>query len=269
MATYAVGDIQGCHRTLLELLDHVGFDAGRDRLWLTGDLVNRGPRSLETLRWARGLGERHVAVLGNHDLHLLAVAAGIRAARENDTLQAVLDAPDRDGLLDWLAARPFFHREGGFAIVHAGVHPAWSSEDVERLAREAHHALTGDRTGMLVRHFRNRGNDTWVPGMEPRDELQVAVNAFTRLRVVDAGGRMHLDHKQGPERAPRGSRPWFEAYAGNDPYARILFGHWSVLGLKITPHAVGLDTGCVWGGDLTAYRLEDGSVFSVPCADRP
>lgn len=238
MATYAIGDVQGCDRTLGRLLTRVDFDPARDRLWFVGDLVNRGPDSLAVLRRLRALGDRAVAVLGNHDLHLLARADG-RRGRRLDTLEAVLAAPDAAELVAWLRARPLLHREGPHLMVHAGLHPSWSLRTAERHARALEARI---RAGDLC----------------AGDE---AISVFTRLRFVDAAGVPDYGHKCGPEEAPAGLRPWFEVRPPA-PDVTVVFGHWAALGLAIAPGIIGLDTGCVWGDRLTAVRLEDHAVFS-------
>jgi len=244
VATYAVGDIQGCAHTFERLLERVAFDPHADRLWCVGDLVNRGPDSLTVLRRLRGLGDRVVAVLGNHDLHLLRVAAGGRSKRR-DTLESVLCAPDRDVLLGWLRRRPVLHQEGGFLMVHAGLLPSWSVHEAVEAARCVEARLgTGDPLSVAE---------------------EEALAALTRLRFVDEQGRPDYGPKMGPEEAPPGLRPWFEARLSGEE--TVVFGHWSTLGLYLAPGYAGLDTGCVWGGALTAYRLEDGAVFMEPGAN--
>lgn len=244
MATYAIGDIQGCHATLLSLLQKIRFDPRGDRLWLCGDLVNRGPSSLEVLRWARGLGDRVVAVLGNHDLHLLARWRGVVGAKPRDTLDEVLAAPDRDVLCEWLRERPLLYREGDLVLVHAGLLPSWTVEDAERLARGAEAELRGDGIVSLL----SRG---------PRDPV---VGPLTRIRTVRADGSL-CDHAGPPAEAPPGCVPWFDVPSRRSRDATIIFGHWSALGLYVAPGLYGLDTGCVWGRTLTALRLDDRVIF--------
>jgi bis(5'-nucleosyl)-tetraphosphatase (symmetrical) len=246
MATYAIGDIQGCYATLQGLLARIGFDAARDRLWLVGDLVNRGPRSLDVLRWARALDGRIVAVLGNHDLHLLGRAAGVRPRRDFDTFDDILQAPDRDPLLEWLAARPLLYREGDRVLVHAGLLPAWTVDDAEARARAAEAALRTGGPAALA----------GSPDMA----------ALTRVRLVDGAGEPVPDYSGPLDGAPPGTMPWFAHPARRSRGSRIVFGHWAALGLVLDDDAVGLDTGCVWGRCLTAMRLEDGAVFSEPTA---
>jgi len=252
MATYAIGDVQGCMSTLERLLGLIGYRRGRDTLWLAGDLVNRGPRSLDVLRWASDEGV--VTVLGNHDLHLLARAAGVAERKKRDTLEDVLAAPDREPLLDWLRGRPLVHRAGGWFMVHAGLLPAWSLDDAERLAREAEAVLRGPEGKRLLGE-RDR-----------RERVKLAVTAMTRLRVCAPDGRMEIDFGGAPGDAPKGTRPWFELRRPDRE--TILFGHWSALGFKRGPGYVALDSGVVWGRALTAVRLDDGAVFHQPAVER-
>lgn len=242
MATYVIGDVQGCFITLERLLARIEFDPSRDRLWFVGDIVNRGPSSLEVLRFVRDLGERAIVVLGNHDLHLIARSRGTRAKKRRDTFDDVLGAPDRDGLIEWLTGLPLLYREGANVMVHAGLLPAWSLEHAEALARKIRKKLRDDRLS---------------------EKLRVAVDAFTRLRTCTESGEMCLDFAGPPEQAPAGCRPWFELAKIPDKVT-IFFGHWASLGLHLGTHAVGLDTGCVWGGSLTAMRIEDRQLFQEP-----
>ena len=273
MATYAIGDVHGCAVTLERLLRRIGYRRGSDRLWLVGDLVNRGPGSLAVLRWAAEQGEGLVAVLGNHDLHLLARAAGLAKARRRDTLEAVLEAPDRDDLLAWLRARPLVHREGGWLLVHAGVLPEWTPSRVGNLAREVEGELQGDLAGRAGRARRLLSTLREPPLVPWRDDLpgnirrRLALAAFTRLRTMDARGRLCDAFSGPPAQAPAGCRPWFEAPGRASLQESILFGHWAALGLHLTDGLAGLDTGCVWGGALTALRLDDRRVFQEPAAE--
>lgn len=264
MATYVIGDVQGCFEPLQRLLDRMRFDPAADRLWLVGDLVNRGPRSLDVLRWARALGPAVTAVLGNHELHLLACAAGIRRLKGKDTLSDVLDAPDRDALVDWVAGWPFLHREGRYVLVHGGLHPAWTAEEAEALAAEAAAALRHDRHGFLATIQQPPQPPAWSPTLSGPERLRVIATALTGLRTCRRDGRMCVEFKGPPSEAPRGCQPWFEIEGRRSLDVVVHFGHWAALGLVETPTAIGLDTGCVWGQALTARRLEDGRVFQVP-----
>lgn len=235
------------------------------RLWLVGDLVNRGPQSLETLRWAMANEDRVLTVLGNHDLHLLAVAAGIRRAHHDDTLDAILAAPDRTRLIDWLRTRPLAHLENGTLLVHAGVLPQWSAQRAVELAREVETALSGpDWIGFLRLMY---GNEParWDDGLEGPDRLRVIVNALTRLRFCTEDGVMDFNVKEGADHAPPGLIPWFDVPNRASARTTIVFGHWSTLGLVNKPRVLALDTGCVWGGRLTGVRLRDRAVYQVGC----
>ncbi|GAC1628181.1 MAG: symmetrical bis(5'-nucleosyl)-tetraphosphatase [Nevskia sp.] len=269
MSTYAVGDVQGCLEALQRLLDRLAFDPARDRLWLSGDLVNRGPDSLGTLRFVRSLGAAAVTVLGNHDLHLLAVAHGGKPGRR-DTLTEVLAAPDRDELLDWLRARPLLHRspDGRWQMLHAGLPPQWSIDDAEAHAREAEAALRGDDHGELLRRMYGDQPDQWDSALRGIPRLRFIINSFTRLRYCSLDGRIDPDSKGMPGSQPRGLVPWFAVPGRRSADQNILFGHWSTLGRVHWPeHRVwGLDTGCVWGAQLSALCLETGQVQAVDCA---
>jgi len=256
MATYVVGDIHGCFKTLERLLLTLPFESGRDRLWLTGDLVNRGPSSLEVLRWAwsasRSLGDRFVTVLGNHDLHLLSTADGHGRAHHRAAFEPVLNAPDRDTLIRWLARRPLLHREGSIVLVHAGLFPEWSLEEAAARARAVEEILADDlqRAALL--------ESTEMSLQMTRD-----LYGFTSLRVLDATGEPR-DFTGPPESAPAGCVPWFETRDRQSLEATLVTGHWAALGLRVTDNFLALDTGCVYGGSLTAVRLEDHEIFSVP-----
>ena len=261
MATYAIGDVQGCFDELQALAAQLRFDPARDRLWFVGDLVNRGPKSLEVLRYVRALGDAAVSVLGNHDFHLLCLAEAFARKRLDDTLDEVLAAPDVMELLSWLRARPLMHAVPGMAMVHAGLLPQWSMDKALALAREVEAALRGPEHREFLRHLYGAEPRAWRDDLAGWDRLRVIVNAMARMRFCTAQGEMDMKVK-GTE-APAGFRPWFELRpAGERP---IVCGHWSALGLKLTERLAALDTGCVWGGSLTALRLEDRALFQVPC----
>ena len=269
MATYAIGDIQGCFAALQQLLEHLGFQRQNDRLWLVGDLVNRGPDSLAVLRWAWGMGDRVTAVLGNHDLHLLAVAAGHARLHRNDTLQAVLDAPDRLLLLDWLRTRPLLHAEGAHVLVHAGLLPQWSISDAQRLAAEVAVELAGPRHDRFLAQLYGNQPDFWHEGLTGPDRLRVIVNAMTRMRFCSAEGVMEFATKGTVNAPPPGYLPWFDVPGRRSRETTVVCGHWSALGLRVRPDLCALDSGCLWAGQLTALRLEDRQLFQVPCAGLP
>ncbi len=267
MATYAIGDVQGCFLTLRRLLEACSFDPERDRIWLVGDLVNRGPRSLEVLRWARGLGDRLVAVLGNHDLHLLGRALGSRGAREDDTLGPVLAAPDAGELIAWLRTRPLLYREGSHLLVHAGLQPAWNVEAAESLALELGATLAGSRAAELLLSLRHRGAPAWGTDLPPAERLAIALQTFVLMRTCGPDGRLCHGFSGPPEAAPAGCKPWFDHEPWRQSEIAVVCGHWARLGLRIRGNLLALDTGCVWGGCLTAVRLEDRVVYQVGLAD--
>lgn len=251
----AVGDLQGCACAFDRLAAAVAAKADT-QWWFCGDLVNRGPDSLGALRRLRALGDRAVTVLGNHDLHLLAVACGARARGASDTLDAILAAPDRDELLDWLRQRPLAHFAHGHLLVHAGVLPGWTVEGTLALAGEIETSLRGPGwREFLVRLFEGRSPRRWDDGLAGPERWRVITNALTRLRFCSAEGVMELKSTAGPDQGPSGYLPWFEAPGRRSAGTPIVFGHWAALGLKQAPDLIGLDTGCVWGGRLTAVSL--------------
>ena len=263
MAIYAIGDIQGCYSVLRRLLERVAFDPATDRLWAVGDLVNRGPESVQTLRFLRGLGDAATVVLGNHDLYLLMVAAGHKRLDDDDTLLDVLQAPDRDDLLSWLADRPLMHVEGDFALLHAGLLPGWTIDQALALAKEVSVALTGTQATEFLLHLGGNRPDRWDESLSGWDRLRVVVNAMTRMRFCSPDGCMALRAKGPPMQAPAGTMPWFMAPERRNRTHTIVCGHWSALGFYRMPGLIALDSGCVWGGKLTAVRLEDSEVFQV------
>ena len=265
MATYAIGDLQGCFEPLERLLAAIDFEASRDRLWFVGDLVNRGPDSLACLRFVRGLGDAAIAVLGNHDLHLLCVGEGVERSGRRDTLVDVLAAPDRAELLAWLRHRPLFHAADGFALVHAGLLPEWSVERAAGLAAEVEAVLRGpDYRAFLARLYGDQP-DRWSESLAGVDRWRVVVNAMTRLRVCDASGAMALGYKGEPGEASDGWTPWFDMPGRRSRDTTIVCGHWSALGLCLRPDLLSIDSGCVWGRGLTALRLHDRALFQVDC----
>lgn len=261
-ALLVIGDVQGCFDSLHALLAQV---PDGERLLFVGDIVNRGPQSLEALRFVRSLGDRAIALLGNHDLHLLAVAAGIRPLHADDTLQEILSAPDRDELLDWLRARPLAHVESGAVFVHAGVLPQWTVEKTLALAREVEAQLRADDHREFLATMYGNAPARWDDALEGADRLRCVINALTRLRFVAADGTMDFKVKEGAAAAPPGLLPWFEHPQRATRGTPVVFGHWSTLGWLDRPDAVCLDTGCVWGGRLTALRWPDRQRFQVDC----
>ncbi len=266
MATYVIGDIQGCFEALEKLLERIDFDADRDRLWFVGDLVNRGPDSLATVRFVRALGDAAVTVLGNHDLHLLTVAAGFARLHRGDTVSDILEAPDRTALLDWLRTRRLMHVEAGWAMVHAGLLPQWSIEQALELAGEVERALSGADHLELLRHMYGNEPDTWDERLSGHERLRVIVNAMTRLRLCTPEGRMEFRHKSAPRDLPQGYLPWYAVPGRASAGHPIVFGHWSTLGLHAGDDVVAIDSGCLWGNALSALRLEDRRIFQVSCA---
>ena len=267
MATYAIGDIQGCYDSLLKLLEHCAFDPTHDKLWLVGDLVNRGPKSLETLRLIKSLGPAALTVLGNHDLYLLMIAEGGAKFRgKDDTLQAILDAPDCAELLNWLRHQPLCHTEGEFCLVHAGLLPQWTAERARELAREVEAALQGPDYGQFIRNLWGSEPAGWSDQLTGWPRLRVIVNAMTRMRFCTVDGIMEFKAKGTLAKAPPGHIPWFDLPGRKSADSVLVTGHWSALGLKITLNLLALDSGCLWGGHLTAVRLEDRQVFQVDCS---
>jgi len=263
LSRFAIGDIQGCYEELRALLERVRFSADRDRLWLVGDLVNRGPDSLAVLRFVHALGESAVTVLGNHDLHLLAVAAGKRRERRSDTIAEVLAAKDRDRLLEWLAERPLAHLEAGDLLVHAGVVPQWSAQTTLALAGEIESALRHE-PAQLFEHMYGDQPDRWTPDLEGMERLRFVINVLTRMRVCTREGRINLALKGKP---PGGCSPWLPWFDLDRPLlrgVRVVCGHWSAIGLTLRADVAELDTGCVWGGALTALDLDTGLITAVP-----
>jgi bis(5'-nucleosyl)-tetraphosphatase (symmetrical) len=264
MSVYAVGDVQGCYAPLCNLLDRVGFEPARDQLWFVGDLVNRGPDSLEVLRRVRSFGSAARVVLGNHDLHLLQVADGVRSFKAGDTLQTVLDAPDADELLGWLREQPLLHCDAalGFCMVHAGIPPHWDLEEARLRAREASEWV--QRRGWCDEARGSRARS--ASASQDAQRTREALDYFTRMRFCDAEGRLELKSNGGADKAPRGYLPWFAHPARKTRGVRIVFGHWAALqGEANAPNVYALDTGCVWGRELTLMRLEDGQRMSCAC----
>ena len=267
MSIYAIGDVQGCYDQLRRLVDQLEFDPSRDTLWLVGDLVNRGPQSAETVRFVRSLGERAVTVLGNHDLHLLVVAAGVRKPHRGDTLDGMLHAQDRDELLHWLRGRKMMHAEAGYAMVHAGLLPQWTIEQALVLAREVEEALRAPDSIELFRHLYGNTPTAWNDALTGIERLRVIVNAMTRLRLCDAAGRMEFSHKTEPVNAPAGFMPWFDVPGRASAGTPIICGHWAALGLLLRDDVLGLDSGCVWGRQLSALKLEDRTLYQCDCPE--
>jgi bis(5'-nucleosyl)-tetraphosphatase (symmetrical) len=262
MSTYVIGDVQGCFDELQELLGRIGYHRSNDRLWFVGDLVNRGPKSLEVLRFVRSLAESAIVVLGNHDLHLVAQFEGVERRRKSDTVDDVLTAPDAAELVSWLRTRPMLHVEGRHAMVHAALLPQWSVGQAASLAREVEHALTAPAYREFLANMYGNHPEHWDDSLAGWDRLRAIVNVMTRVRFCTADGRMEL--RASGVQPPEGFAPWFAVRPARDEPA-LVCGHWSALGLRLAERVTLLDSGCVWGGALTALRLEDRWLVQVPC----
>ncbi|MFI4905432.1 MAG: symmetrical bis(5'-nucleosyl)-tetraphosphatase [Steroidobacteraceae bacterium] len=258
MARWAIGDVQGCCDELEQLLARIRFSSDRDRLWFVGDLVNRGPCSLQALRLVRSLGDNAVSVLGNHDLHLLAVALAGEKLRKSDTLSEILAAPDRDGLLEWLLLLPlaYFEPDHSDLLLHAGVLPQWTVAQTLQLAVEVQQALHDDPRALLSTMYGDQP-DRWQATLTGLDRLRFAINVLTRLRFCTADGRVDFKQKGNPDSAPKPWLPWYKVPGRASREQRIVFGHWSALGFYSERGVLAIDTGCVWGGSLTAVNLDD------------
>ncbi|MBX9587401.1 MAG: symmetrical bis(5'-nucleosyl)-tetraphosphatase [Gammaproteobacteria bacterium] len=268
MSHYAIGDLQGCYAALEALLAKINYDSSDDILWFTGDLVNRGPDSLNTLRLVSRF-PRVICVLGNHDLHLLALALATRVYPVQHNLDEILNAPDRDELIHWLRNRPLLHHDSQlkYTMTHAGIPPQWSLSEAQKNAEEVCQILQSDQAGLLLEHMYGNEPDTWSPSLQGWDRLRYIINAFTRMRFCDPSGKLILDVKGPAETQTPHLIPWFQLPNKRDPQDRLIFGHWAALmGKTNQPNLFALDTGCVWGNQLTAMRLEDQKLFSVECA---
>lgn len=265
MATYAIGDIQGCYSELRLLLDKLKFESKTDRLWLVGDLVNRGPKSLQTLRFVKGLGQSATTVLGNHDLTLLAKSAGVKRVKDGDTLSSILKATDRDELLDWLRRRPLMHHDAqiGYTMVHAGLLPQWDLKLATACASEVERVLRGSGYVDFLEHMYGDQPNRWSSELSGWGRRRLITNTFTRLRYCDPKGRMAMEPNGAPGTQPKGLLPWFKVKGRRSANLRIVFGHWSTLGYLREKGLAALDTGCVWGGSLTALRLDKSG--AKPC----
>lgn len=265
MTTYAIGDIQGCYRELRALTDKINFDPALDQLWFVGDLVNRGPGSLETLRFIRSLQHSAVTVLGNHDLHLLAVSEGLRKPKKKDTLNPILEAPDAADLLNWLRHRPIMHydAERNTAMAHAGIYPAWTLAEARNHARELELVLQSPAYHDFLIEMYGNSPDVWSDDLKGNDRLRFITNSFTRMRFVSDAGKLDLIHKSGLDHIPRAMTPWFRAANRRNQQTRIVFGHWAALGFHQENNVIALDTGCVWGGQMSAINLDGPEINPV------
>lgn len=266
MTDYAIGDIQGCYERLRDVLAKVDFSPSRDRLWVAGDLINRGPSSLETLRYIESLGDSAVVVLGNHDLHLLAVALGGHAPKRKDTLHDILDAQDCDRLLQWLRHQNFcvHDQKRNFVMAHAGIPHIWSVEDAVSYAREVEAVIRSDQAEYYFTHMYGNEPERWDPGLSGMDRWRMITNYFTRMRFIAEDGTLELATKESAGNAPEGYAPWFQFPRQDD--VRVIFGHWAALeGNTGSDRFIGLDTGCVWGGVLTMMNLDTGEKIHCDC----
>ena len=269
MAFYAIGDVQGCFDELQALLELINFNPAEDRLWFAGDLVNRGSKSLQTLRFIRGLGNSAVSVLGNHDLHLIAMSLGHTLSDDDHTLDAILAAPDRDELIQWLRQQPLLHHDEtlGFTMIHAGLPPQWDLALAQQCAREVEAVLRSDELPDFIEHMYGNKPRRWSKKLSGWGRLRFIINCFTRLRFCDADGRLKLKYKGPPGSQPPEYLPWFEMPARKSRDMNIVFGHWSTLGPCNLPGVYPLDTACLWGGELTALRIDSTPQwFRLPCA---
>jgi len=266
MTTYVIGDLHGCLNPLKKLLDKIRFDPVNDKLWFAGDLVNRGPKSLQTLRFVKSLGDSAITVLGNHDLHLLAVAYGYRKPSGKDTLKPILKAPDNDELCDWLASQPLLHNDNtlGFTLVHAGIHPQWSLKRAKRLAKQLHLALMEDPDTLFENMYGNTPR-YWSRELTGHKLNRFAINVFTRMRFCHADGAMEFAHNGSPVKAPKNLIPWYAVERKKPLKNRVVFGHWSSHPSMSPDHVMPTDRGCLWGGCLSAYALETQRSIWVSC----
>ena len=271
MAEYAIGDVQGCFSELRLLLQKIDFDPVHDHVYFVGDIVNRGPQSLETLRFIKNLGESAVTVLGNHDLHLLSVAYGASKTKRRDTFGDILGAADREGLLDWLRTRPLLHLTGEFYLIHAGLPPQWDMDTAVNCAQEVETVLRGEAAGEFFQRMYGDSPDRWSDELEGWPRLRFITNCLTRLRYCDRNGVLDMKEKGAPgSQESLDLMPWFKVQGRSSKSAKIIFGHWSTLGYHVEQNCHCLDTGCLWGGKLTAMRLDgDKGVFSVDSINGP
>jgi len=268
MAIYAIGDLQGCYDDFRRLLDKCQFNPDEDTLWLAGDLINRGPNSLETLRYVMSLGDTVISVLGNHDLHMLAVDAGMKTTRDPDLIK-ILDAPDRQQLMHWLRQRPLIHHDStsGYTMVHAGIYPKWDLTQAQAHAAELHAVLRSDRHQDFFEHMYGDQPDCWSEDLAGWDRLRFICNSFSRMRFCSDDGQLYLKAKGPPGTQPENFQPWFSINNRKTRNQKIIFGHWSTLGEISTHNTFALDTACIWGGQLTALQVDSAEprYISVDC----
>ncbi|MBS0357943.1 MAG: symmetrical bis(5'-nucleosyl)-tetraphosphatase [Proteobacteria bacterium] len=267
MSTYAIGDIQGCFNEFQKLLKKIHFDPAHDQLWFAGDLVNRGPQSLEVLRFIQSLPKSTIVILGNHDLHLLAVAYGVIPIREKDTIHPILNAPDCESLCHWLRQQKLMHYDHRLnsILVHAGIAPQWNLEQAQNYAKEIETILQSEQQYLeLLKHMYGNTPTQWQESLTGWERYRLITNYFTRMRICKADGELDLHYNKGLTEIPENYMPWFQCPNRALKNTDILFGHWAALnGETHTPHVIALDTGCVWGNQLTAMRVEDGEKYQV------
>lgn len=269
MATYAIGDIQGCFRELITLLDTIQFDKNNDILWFTGDLVNRGPQSLEVLRFIKSLGDQHVVVLGNHDLHMLAVGLAHAPLKKKDTLTDIFESDDSENIMRWLITKPLLHidEQKKFVMTHAGIAPCWTLQEAAEHAKEVENILQSTTPEIYLDHIYGNQPDLWEDHLQGAARLRCITNYLTRMRYCYADGRLDLQYKGTIQEKPAHLFPWFLMENRKPIKEKIIFGHWAALNGKTSvPNLYALDTGCVWGHALSALRLEDEMRFSVACS---
>ncbi|MDV5059395.1 symmetrical bis(5'-nucleosyl)-tetraphosphatase [Vibrio diabolicus] len=263
MATYIVGDIQGCFDELQRLLEQISFSAKKDQLWLAGDLVARGPKSLETLRFVKSLGKSATVVLGNHDLHLLAVAHGIKKVKDKDKTAPIFTAPDKEDLLAWLAQQPLMAEHDEFVMCHAGISPQWNLKTARKCAREVERIIQSEELPWLLKNMYSNQPDSWHDSLQGLDRYRYIINAFTRMRFCFPDGRLDMDCKLPPQQVSGNELiPWFDVPQRVHLNKTVLFGHWAALQGHVDEEIIGLDTGCVWGGSLTMIRWDDKKIFT-------
>ncbi|MGB8516765.1 MAG: symmetrical bis(5'-nucleosyl)-tetraphosphatase [Gallionella sp.] len=264
MAIYAIGDVQGCYAELMHLMEKISFDAARDELWFVGDLVNRGADSLAVLRLVKSLGNAAITVLGNHDLHLLAVSVGVAELHRDDTLDEILRAPDREELFTWLRNQRMLHVADSHVLVHAGLLPSWTIAQAKMLAHEVESRLRNTDYAEFLKHMYGNQPNVWDEELRGYQRLRVITNALTRMRICTLQGEMEFKFKGEQHKIPADYVPWFDVPKRASREATVIFGHWSALGLMVQNNIIALDTGCLWGGPLTAIRLSDRKIFQVP-----
>ena len=270
MAKYIIGDIQGCFDELQRLLDRINFDPANDIIWIAGDIINRGPKSLEALRFVKNLGDSANSVLGNHDLHIIAASMGSNPKKTfNEDIQRLLNAADRDELLYWLRTRPLLHhdKENKTVITHAGIYPLWDLDTAKALAQEVEQILQTEHCEQFLSDMYGNEPNVWDKSLAGNDRYRFIINAFTRMRLCDKHNRLLFDFKGHPDDKPEKQVPWFDLPRAIDPDVHIIFGHWSALGFRNEDNITALDTGCLWGGGLTAIRIDhpEKPIYSIPC----